>query len=161
MGTESSSATGAPKNVSRRRVVAGAAWSVPAVMVASAAPAMAASQCLTATFGGESCKYPGSGQNAKGYKLQICFTNNCDISATIEVKSVQGNAASSPLVAVNQTVTVPAHNPQPICLPAFVIYCSTNSGNFLNVTYSVNGAPDQVASLPSPVQTCLGADLCA
>lgn len=159
MGTESSSTQGAPNKISRRRVVAGAAWSVPAVMVASAAPAMAASKCLTATFGGESCKYPGSGQNAKGYKLQICFTNDCDVAATIEVKSVQGNAASSPLQPVNQSITLQPHTSG--CIANAVIYCSTNSGNFITITYSVNGQPDEQQVLASPVQTCAPPDMCS
>ena len=75
MGTDSSSATGAPKNISRRRVVAGAAWSVPAVMVASAAPAMAASQGPL-SFTGNACKLPGNANDIfKGYVFELTAFN--------------------------------------------------------------------------------------
>lgn len=75
MGTEQSSTQGAPKNISRRRVVAGAAWSVPAVMVASAAPAVAASPGFL-TFTGEACKLPGnSSSNFKGYVFELNANN--------------------------------------------------------------------------------------
>jgi hypothetical protein len=143
-----------PTSPSRRSVVKGAAWAVPAVVVAGAAPALAASQCLTATFGGVSCKWPGTGQNNWGYKLQICFTNNCDVTANIHVSAIQGNAASSPLFPVSQDFNLPPHS-QEQCGPV-VIYCSKNSSNFINITFTVNGGAPQVMQLPSPVQTCEG-----
>jgi hypothetical protein len=75
MGTEQSSTQGAPKNVSRRRVVAGAAWSVPAVMVASAAPAVAASPGFL-SFTGEACKLPGNATDTyKGYVFELVANN--------------------------------------------------------------------------------------
>ena len=58
--------------------------------------AAGASQCLTVTFGAQSCKQPGTGQNQWGYSLQLCFTNTCDAEQTITVTRIQGNAASSP-----------------------------------------------------------------
>jgi hypothetical protein len=75
MGTEQSSTQGAPKNISRRRVVAGAAWSVPAVMVASAAPAVAASKGPL-EFTGGACKLPGNANEIfKGYVFELIGTN--------------------------------------------------------------------------------------
>jgi len=75
MGTESSSTTGAPKSISRRRVVAGAAWSVPAVMVASAAPAVAASKGPI-EFTGRACKLPGQSSSIfKGYVFELEVDN--------------------------------------------------------------------------------------
>ena len=75
MGTESSSTAGAPNNISRRRVVAGAAWSVPAVMVASAAPAVAASPGPL-EFTGGACKLPGNATDTfKGYVFELTATN--------------------------------------------------------------------------------------
>lgn len=142
-----------PKSgVSRRTVVKGTAWAFPAVVVASAAPAMAASPCLTATFGGGSCKQPGTGQNNFGFNLNICFTNTCTSSVTIVVTKVQGNAGSSPVQVVNQTITVPVN--QTVCLPQMVVYCSANSANFINVFFTVNGGAEQSLSVPSPPQEC-------
>jgi hypothetical protein len=75
MGTESSSTAGAPNNISRRRVVAGAAWSVPAVVVASSAPAVAASRGPL-EFTGGACKLPGNANDIfKGYVFELIATN--------------------------------------------------------------------------------------
>ena len=149
------------QGISRRTVVKGTAWAVPAVVVASAAPAMAAgaSVCVTATFGGQSCKQPGTGQNEWGYQLEFCFTNNCLVPVTIDVISVQGNSGSAPL----QPVDLPSITLQPGqtgCVPGTVDYCSKNSANFINVTFTVNGATN-VQSVPSPPQDCVpGQVLC-
>ena len=143
------------QGISRRTVVKGTAWAVPAVVVATAAPAMAAgaSQCLTASFGGNSCKQPGVGQNAKGYRLVICFTNTCSTQVTIRVTSVKGNTGSSPEQPVNQDVVVPVTN-TPVCLASPVIYCNGNSVNFIQVNFQVNSGsgfgPVQSQLVPSP-----------
>jgi hypothetical protein len=146
------------QGISRRTVVKGTAWAVPAVVVATAAPAMAAgaSQCLTASFEGVSCKQPGTGQNNFGFKLQICFTNTCSIEATIVVTQVQGNAASSPPLVLNPPLQIVVPPNSKACFDASqaVIYCSTNSNNFINVTFTVNGGPPQTQSVPSPPQNC-------
>ncbi len=141
-----------PSGTNRRTVVKGAAWAVPAVAVASAAPALAASPCLTATFGGNSCKQPGSGNNF-GYRLVICFTNNCTSSVTITVTQVAANTGNAVVLPVNQTITIPAG--QEVCLPDPVLYCSNSSANFINVSFTVQGQTGtQVLSVPSPVQDC-------
>lgn len=158
MGTESSSTSGAPNNISRRRVVAGAAWTVPAVMVASAAPAVAASKpCLTASFGGDSCKWPGS-NNAWGYKLQICFTNTCDSDVEIYVNYVQANTGQAPVQQVDKTLTVPANTTA--CLPDFVIYCSTSSASKINIVWNVVGQPEVTSQVDSPPYDCKDASQC-
>jgi len=142
------------QGISRRTVVKGTAWAVPAVVVASAAPAMAAgaSQCLTATFGGESCKQPGTGQNNFGYKLRICFTNNCQVSVTIFVTKIQSNTGNGPVLAVNQQVIVAPG--ATVCLANLVTYCSSNSANFINVYFTANGGPEQFLTVASPPQEC-------
>jgi hypothetical protein len=152
--TNKSEMTKPKPGISRRTVVKGTAWAVPAVVVASAAPAMAAgaSQCLTATFGGGSCKQPGTGQNNFGFNLKICFTNTCSASVDITVTKIQGNAGSSPVQPVGQSITVPVG--QTVCLPQMVVYCSANSANFINVFFTVNGGPEQSLSVPSPPQEC-------
>ena len=139
-----------PKSgISRRTVVKGTAWAVPAVVVASAAPAMAASPCLTASFGGNSCKQPGLGQNADGYALRICFTNNCASTVTITVTGVESKSSGVRKDISQGDITVTPGQTQ--CLANLVIYCSTNSGNFLFVYYKVNGGAEQrSADIPSP-----------
>ena len=96
MGTESSSATGAPKNISRRRVVAGAAWSVPAVVIASAAPAMAASGPLS--FSGRACKLPGNSSDLyKGYVFELESDNpgGNPLDTVIQIRNVAVNGQST------------------------------------------------------------------
>src|SRR3954451_21784139 len=134
--TEESEMTKPTSGVSRRTVVKGTAWAVPAVVVATAAPAMAAgaSQCLTATFSALSCKQPGGGQNDFGYRLQICFTNTCTSTVQIVITGIQGNTGGSQRDPLNIPLEVPVGQ---TCTPALspVIYCSTNSANFLRVFF--------------------------
>ena len=160
--TNKSEMTKSKRDISRRTVVKGTAWAVPAVVVATAAPAMAAgtSQCLTASFSPLSCKQPGIGQNDFGYRLIICFTNTCAVAATITVTKIQANTGNGPVQTVGQTITV-----QPGaegCLPQPVIYCSANSANFINIYATVNGGPEQFQTVPSPPRECAaGTVLCA
>ena len=159
--TSKSEMTKPKPGISRRTVVKGTAWAVPAVVVASAAPAMAAgaSQCLTATFGGGSCKQPGTGQNNFGFKLKICFTNTCSAPVTITVTKIQGNAGSSPVKLIGQTIQVGVG--ERVCIPGtseefpgFTVYCSANSANFINVFFTVNGGAEQSQQVASPPQDC-------
>jgi hypothetical protein len=61
--------------ISRRTVVKGAAWSVPAIAVAGAAPAMAVSGGLV-SFTGQACKLPGnSTENLKSYRFDMVSVN--------------------------------------------------------------------------------------
>jgi len=154
--TDKSEMTKPKSGISRRTVVKGTAWAVPAVVVASAAPAMAAgaSQCLTASFSPVSCKQPGGGQNDWGYRLRICFTNTCATAVTITVTQLQGNSASSPVQPVNQgPITVQPN--ATVCLPNDEIYCSTNSANFINVFFRVGTGPVQFQSVESPPRDCV------
>ena len=60
---------------SRRSVVKGAAWAVPAIAVASAAPTVAASAGFL-TFTGSACKLPGSSSSTyKGYVFELLAHN--------------------------------------------------------------------------------------
>lgn len=63
MATTTSHAVG-PGVVSRRTLAAGAAWSVPVIMAASAAPAMAASGCSGATLPGTATGFGADSGNA-------------------------------------------------------------------------------------------------
>ena len=60
---------------SRRSVVKGAAWAVPAVVVAGAAPTVAASAGFL-TLTGNACKLPGESQSTfKGYVFEAVSNN--------------------------------------------------------------------------------------
>ena len=140
--------------VSRRTVAKAMAWSVPAIAVAATVPNAAASvRCLTATFEGNSCKQPGSG-NDFGYRLRICFRNICNTPITVTVTQVAANTGNAVVLPVNQgPLVVPANGSA--CLPADVLYCSNNSANFINVSYTIQGQTGTfVAQVASPVQDC-------
>ncbi|EWT03686.1 hypothetical protein N865_08985 [Intrasporangium oryzae NRRL B-24470] len=70
--------------VSRRTVVAGAAWTVPAIVVASAAPAMAATPIVTIGVG-LACKHPG---NPKHYHFNLTVKNNGGTTTTVTITSI-------------------------------------------------------------------------
>src|SRR3954454_5808710 len=57
--------------LSRRSVVRGAAWAMPAVVVAAPAPLVAASTGAP-SFSGSACKLPGASSNAyNGYVVEL------------------------------------------------------------------------------------------
>lgn len=82
--TEISPKTGTPAGVTRRTVVKGAAWAVPAIAVASAMPAMAVSGYVTVTPL-SACKSPGNSCSVyyKGYALGFTVTNNTPVQIQI------------------------------------------------------------------------------
>ena len=72
------------KTISRRKVTAGMAWSVPAVAAVSAAPFAAASPtCPTTEVKGDAVKYPGNSsfgtKHAYGFPLKITNTTEATI----------------------------------------------------------------------------------
>lgn len=87
-------ATSAPP--SRRSVVKGAAWAVPAVVVAGAAPTVAAS-VGPLEFTGGACKLPGNSSDIlKGYVFELIATNTAGPNPTTAITVVSN-------VAINGT----------------------------------------------------------
>lgn len=113
--------TGTPTSgVSRRSIALGTAWAVPAIMVASAAPAMAASGDIIQFSQSTACKIPGSAFKAycyeKGYVLWAFLKYSVPIYVQINSMTVGGVAQCivglvDPLVSCNTAiancVTVP------------------------------------------------------
>ncbi len=89
----------------RRSVVKGAAWAVPAVVVASAAPAMAGSPPPRpprprVVFSGAACKLPGNSQDIfKGYRFQLNVTNQASQPILIVIDSVRVGGVTEPAFA--------------------------------------------------------------
>ena len=80
------------KGISRRTLVKGAAWAVPAVPIIVAAPAHAASpECIQITLGAGACKWPGA-TNYYSYKLELCFENTCGGTYTVWISHLENNA---------------------------------------------------------------------
>lgn len=70
-------------DVTRRSIARGAAWSVPVIAVAAAAPAFAGSQPIDCTPTAE-CKLQGNGHNTKDYVIRTNCTSPTPI-ACVEV----------------------------------------------------------------------------
>ncbi|WP_228488827.1 hypothetical protein [Raineyella fluvialis] len=92
---------------SRRTVVKGAAWAVPAIAVASATPAFAASRCLQLSFSGTACKVSNQGQY---FIQQICFSNSCQ-SLSLTIDRVQNNSGKVLYLCDGTTKWTPSTNP--------------------------------------------------
>lgn len=133
----------------RRSVVKGAAWAVPAVMVASAAPALAASpsRCLTAKFSGDSCKCPGKGKNNSEFILSVCFTNTCSTAITITVTRLVSNSGVVLQPPIRETLIIPPGEERCTALRTFT---STNSANFVDVFFEQDGVEQTPIRLASP-----------
>ncbi len=98
--------------ISRRNLVAGTAWAVPAVVVATAAPAFAASPASCSyTFAsiGATCHYTGPGNHYYRVGLRV----NRDLSCSAAPVSLTITATSTPSSATDTvTVTFPQGSSQ-------------------------------------------------
>src|SRR5438128_12305556 len=71
--------------LSRRSVVKGAAWAMPAVVVAAPAPLVAASTGAL-SFTGSACKLPGNSSSSyKGYVFELIATSAGSSANTVTV----------------------------------------------------------------------------
>lgn len=126
---EGMSEASAPKRVTRRTIAKGAAWTVPAVVVAAPAASAATSGPVIPSFDpGTFCKHPPTNQYHGGF----CFNNTSDESITITFTefAVDGN--------LNGTFTVipGAITPATLTVGAGVECCiqvdSANAGSMAN-----------------------------
>lgn len=104
-----------PSGVSRRTVVKGAAWAVPAITVASAVPAMAASATVTVSEAGDACKLPGNSCSNAGYSkgylqpLTICSRSPYIVTVTITTPAtLEFNGVPTVFTPVPASFTLPA-----------------------------------------------------
>lgn len=109
--------------ITRRNVTKGAAWAVPALTVAAAAPSLAASNTGHTVI--SACKYPGnSGPVKKGYRLVIAgeettvTIGNASLFSVTEypggyeyVFKSNSNSGAEPVVTVNGKIIAVHFNP--------------------------------------------------
>lgn len=116
-----------PSGVSRRTVVKGAAWAVPAITVASAVPAYAASGDIT-LIQTNACKSPGNSCKTfkKGYIFTFTATNTyaCKITVTSALFTVTSGSTPGTL-----TLEVPLEIPTGSTPALEVRVNAQNSGN--------------------------------
>ena len=144
--------------ISRRTVAKGMAWSVPAVALAVAAPAYAASPCTPVpSLGGASCKCPGGSTGVKfGYILQICVTvgNACALppgGLTATIHGIENNSGKplTPLTGPGYPFTVPV-TVAPACGGSVYLFDSESSASTRVITYTIGGGPQQIMEVPAP-----------
>ncbi len=129
--------------ISRRTVVTGTAWAVPAIVVASAAPAFALSGPVT--FTGLACKSPG---NNSRYLFQISVTNTNNVPIVIHPVSLVVNGDTSETICPATDQTVPAHGQATFTFIAGRFSNSANGTAVFNYTYGPAGnlVPGQASS---------------
>lgn len=89
-----------------------------------------------------------SGQgNSFTYKISVCFTNNCGREITVTVNRLVSNSGVELLPRQPETVTVPAG--QRVCTTTRT-FTSTNSANFIDVFFQINGGAETSIRLASP-----------
>lgn len=88
--------TGGASGISRRTVVKGVAWSVPAIVVGTAAPAMAASPPVFVDVFGQFCKHPGNSTGPCPFRthLTLLWDNTSALPMTVTITSVVINGVT-------------------------------------------------------------------
>lgn len=156
MTTETGARTpSTPRASVSRRTVIGSAWAVPVVVVATAAPAMAASpQSCSYTFDATgSCHVQVSTTGAFiGYYLKLCASR--DVSCA--------NATATLTVTVTDFMNRPLTFP--VTIPSgLTTGCTTGTVFFnpgpspltaLSFTFTVNGSAPRPGSVTIPAGTC-------
>ena len=137
--------------VSRRTVTKAMAWAVPAIAVATAAPAFAASpQCVDISLDdAASCKSPGqSGPNAFFYHLVVCFQNTCTTGGPIEVVITGAETVSGTEIPNFMGSFELEPGGAPVCLTAD--FCGDNSAGAILISGTINGVPIDNSGAQSP-----------
>ena len=134
--------------LTRRRVVQGAAWSVPVIAIAAPVPAFAGASQGILTLTGKGCKLPGnSNPTYKGYAFKVIATNttaNKYYCTTITSVTLNGESLGASTV-INLATGQCANIGNPFCIPpgglsnlALVTADAASSENGqLVVTYTV------------------------
>lgn len=151
------------KGISRRTVVVGTAWAVPAIIVAGPAPHAAATPLPPVTIGGNAEKCPGEGTGnpyPKGIRFHLFITNPNAVNVTVTIDSlstVKGGTATN-IAGGTITATPGTHEYIVIGFPY------GDSGNTqVTVTYHytdpatnmrVDGIAGPTTVNLSPVQNC-------
>ncbi|SDB79860.1 hypothetical protein GA0111570_101131 [Raineyella antarctica] len=140
--------------ISRRTLAKGAAWAVPAIAIASALPATAASKCADFTLdSAKSCKDPGK---PFGYKLYICFTNGCggaQSNSVVQITSIVNGSGGTLTKGPDQTGGTLTATFTGVGSCQLLTGYGTSSAQFLTITYSIDGAPAQTVTLDAPPTT--------
>lgn len=162
-----------PAGVSRRTIVKGAAWAVPAITVASAVPAVASSAPIEIEGVLRSCKHSGQGSGnlyPKGYHIEFTFKNTSNEEVTFTLPGLVliagAPATSNPNCVPQQGNQVAKEGEQltvvvaPNTTETWVVhYYSSNSANGLIIFDYDYSSTSYSATLPASFQ--LSGDSCS
>lgn len=125
---------------SRRSVVKGAAWAVPAVVVAGAAPTVAAS-AGPLSFTGGACKLPGNANDIfKGYLFELAAVNQPGPNPTTAVTVISNVRLNGTLVTGFQVV-IKSASPAGSCTCAG---CTPAGSNGCNTFCTPDGTSQRI-----------------
>jgi hypothetical protein len=145
---------GLSRGLTRRRVVQGAAWSVPVIAIAAPVPAFAGASQGILQLEGTGCKLPGASNDTyKGYAFNLTATNpRSDVAYCIRIDSVTLDGSNlGAATVVNLASGACAVRGNPFCVPASttlpdLAIVTANAGSSSNgqliVTYSVRETAD-------------------
>jgi hypothetical protein len=123
------------------------AWSAPIAVVATAAPAFAASEPpVVASQCGVACKHPGTGQNDKAYHFTFCFKATGAVDGnTVSVTTMKiGDDCRPAFVGENnKNVTVVANSTTCVYVDAPFFTESSSDKAILYFTYAIGGVTFQ------------------
>lgn len=131
--------------LSRRTLTRGAAWSIPVIMTAAAAPAMATSPVPVEPVDNtcDGCKWPGEGSDPphnKAFRATICWKNNGSTLYTVNITStsISGSGCPREIAYDEQTFTVAPG--ETVC--QYIYFRADSSGNRdFTLTYSIVEIP--------------------
>lgn len=153
----------APKRVTRRTVAKGAAWTVPVVAMATAAPIATASPRVPVDpeFTGNWCKHPG---NPKYYHNTMSWTNldsECSVTVTLGMMDINGVERPASASIGGSLVTQFTLEPsEELCfsVDAGLYGNSANGSGILYFTWTINCPNEPPVGGSDQVETTVGSD---
>ena len=149
--------------IRRRTIAKGAAWAVPAVVIAAAPAAHAAtsgdvvcipSEEICGEALGSACKHPG---NPTWYHFTFCFTNTGDADATVSFTEMVINSITAPQI-LPASVVVPADGAKHCFYVDGGLFGDSAQGTG-TLTFEVNGLSADIPIFVDDLPPCgTGAD---
>lgn len=165
-----------PSKISRRTLAAGAAWSVPVIAVASAAPAYAVSGSVI-SFTGTACKHPGGSQGDydQDYHYELLITPPVPCASIVITDVSMGTSAgnaTSRSFCINSVGAPPGAGCTNFSTGDVSLGCvagqrilhvdgNNSSNNYIAITYEVDGVEYPAAVSTQTTEPCVTDDVCS
>ena len=154
--------------VSRRTVAKAMAWSVPAIALAVPTPAYAASPGFI-TLTGDGCKLPGRATDVfKGYAFEGTISNPSNVDVTVTITDITLNNADLGSVTVVDLDSctelgdsfVLGAGTEDLRIAVLTQGAGNSANGTLVITYTVDGAPEQVTVTADAAPPIVGGGAC-